>query len=120
LPLVATLDYGSGITEIDRFANVQFAEPPPETLYCAVKVVLVVAVSAMTNCALACCWAAPARIRARVSEAASVVPPLTVNDMKPFVEAELQVVPAVTVTSALVVPAGNVMVTIGPAVVSAA
>jgi hypothetical protein len=108
---VVASDYCRGITQIDRFTNV----PVPElVLYCAVKVLLPAVSPLTTNDALACCGLLPRRLNARASVAACVVAPLIANDMKGVIELVLPFMPAVTDTSARVVPAGMVTVTAGP------
>jgi hypothetical protein len=103
----------SGIAQIDLFENVHVAEPLPVALYSAVKVLLPEE-RVTTNDALACCKLLPPRITARASVAASVVAPLTLNDMKHELPPPLPSMPDVTETSALVVPAGSITVVVGP------
>ena len=118
-PRLRRIAQGSGIAQIDLFENVQVAEPPPDTLYTAVKVVLPElsgVAEPRTDDALARCREDPPRTVAFASEPENVFAPLAENDMKHDVELELPMAADVTVTRTLP-EAGTVRVTAGPAVV---
>jgi hypothetical protein len=100
----------------DRFANVQLAAPPPDTLYLAVRVVAPGVSPMRTAVALARCWAEPAWINAFASDAVMVLAPVPANDMKHAVELALPISEAVRETNTLP-EAGIVTLVVGPTVV---
>jgi hypothetical protein len=102
---------------MSRFANVEV--PEPWFLYLAVKVLLPGVNPVITLVALARTRLLHATASARVSEAATVVAPLTAYDMRASAPPTLPKAPAVTITSAFP-EAGIVTVTEGPGVVRSA
>lgn len=101
---------------IARFENVQVRLPEPSALYFAVNVVLPGASPLRTDVADARCNAAPARMTAFASAAATVFAPVAAYDIRHDVELALPNTSVVTETSTLP-EAGTVTVAAGPTVV---
>jgi hypothetical protein len=100
---------------IDRFAKVQEAAPPPDTLYYAVRVVLPAFSPMRTAVALARCCAEPARTNAFASVGVMLLVPAPANDMKHAVELALPIALAVRETNSLPEP-GITTGSVGPTV----